>query len=370
MISVLPRLLPLIARAGAVATAGIIGWKIGKKLDKWLEISKKFNAFIGREDKKTNELAKTTWKVLQEQVVIAKTKAGTTEAFTSKEKIALLTQLGKFGMERKKDLGFFGRSNLLAINVAQEKFIQEHINEYLEYGARQVEQLRVQWLKEGGYKGKFIGTSAIKYGKQREKAFLEYLKRKGKPLSVFDKNKQILSYKSKYGTKKFADSLRKTTEDKVDLKHLNIHDKSVAQTKIPEVIERLKKTSPEVREYLKQCVTQYKSIAQTKIPEVIDHLDKDTPEIKVYVKKLAIQLVSQNKSVTEEIKGQNKLLKELSRESSQKINQGIHKSTAVISQNVSNITTVLQTNNKRAQRLTNDTYDIIYGRLSQNRPLQ
>jgi len=342
--SVLPKVLPLIGKASAVAAAGVIGWKVGKKLDEWLGISKKFRAYLEKEDKKTSELAKVTSKTLHEQAIISTTKAGTTEAFIAREKLALQTQFGKFAKERRKDVGFFGRANLLAIDAAQAKFMQEHINEYLVYGASQVEQLRAQWLREGGYKGKFIGTSAIEYGRQREKAFLDYLKRKGKPLSEYEKTKRLLSYKLKYGTKEVSD-------------------------KYSELIEYLKKSSPEAAAYLKKLAVEGKTVAETKVPELIERLSKDLPEVKTYLKKLASQFVSQSKPIVEEIKGQNKVLKELSKESTQKVTQGIHRSTAVISQNVNNVTTVLQTSNRRLQRLTNDTYDVMYGRLSQNRPV-
>ena len=70
------------------------------------------------------------------------------------------------------------------IQAEQQKYMDEHLSEYLKYGHEQVNALRAKWNEKSfNFRGIRGFESPEKYGKRREETFLKYLKKEGKALS-------------------------------------------------------------------------------------------------------------------------------------------------------------------------------------------
>ncbi len=185
---------PLWTSIAATASAAFLGVGIGKLLDKLFGISESFKAYLDKMDKRAMELSNIQTKDITEKYQRAR--GGGKKGYESLEEIKLKTQLGI--KERSKDIGVFGRTNILAIDAAQQAYMSDHIGEYLAYGPEQIKALRQKWIQEKGFPAKPIGYNAEQYGLKREQEFLKYLKKEGKPLSEMEKTAGYEAYKYKY----------------------------------------------------------------------------------------------------------------------------------------------------------------------------
>lgn len=217
----------------AVAAAGVIGWKIGKKLDNVLGISEKFQEKMNEWDKKANALAAKVGAVTQENV--KKAREGGREGYQARRSVGLMTDIGKMGESWQSDLGFFGRRHMVAISEAQKKYMQDNVSEYMKYHPDVVTSMRRQWIKEGGYYSKGIGENAAEYGRRREQSFLNYLKKKAKPMSAKEAEAHYDAYKKKFGIvdrmKMEAGDLYGTVKDKAGGAYIRVRDLANNQVK-------------------------------------------------------------------------------------------------------------------------------------------
>ena len=78
--------------------------------------------------------------------------------------------------------GLGGSETYLAIQAAQQKYMEEHIGDYIPYGFDQVQMARIEFAKVAGKKLLFADPE--KYGIEREKNFLSYLKSQYKPVGL------------------------------------------------------------------------------------------------------------------------------------------------------------------------------------------
>jgi len=78
--------------------------------------------------------------------------------------------------------GMGGSETYLAIQAAQQKYMEEHIGEYIPYGFDQVQMARIEFAKVAGKKMPFADPE--KYGVEREKRFLTFLKSQYKPVGL------------------------------------------------------------------------------------------------------------------------------------------------------------------------------------------
>lgn len=84
---------------------------------------------------------------------------------------------------RKKDVGPHGVGQLDKIFTGQNKFMHQNYPKYLNYDPTHVNEIRTQWLKQGGYKSKGFFQNPEKYGMKREEDFLKYLEKHGTPFT-------------------------------------------------------------------------------------------------------------------------------------------------------------------------------------------
>jgi hypothetical protein len=89
---------------------------------------------------------------------------------------------GGFKKKQERDVGSFMGMNLNRerIQQGQAVFVKDNINEYMKYDRNQLNQLRGEWLDQGGYYSKNWFENPEKYGAKREQSFLAFVKRHGK----------------------------------------------------------------------------------------------------------------------------------------------------------------------------------------------
>jgi len=166
---------PLIGKAALLAGSFKVGWEVGKFIDKAVGISEKFQGVLDKWDEKAKK------QMANVDVGISKLKKdvqdGGLKGFEAGKGIKVLTHMGKFGKERREDVGFWGRRHMLAIDEAQRQYILDHMDDYSKYAPSNIAMLREKWLQAGGYKGKAIGMDAERYGTLREKSFHAYLQK-------------------------------------------------------------------------------------------------------------------------------------------------------------------------------------------------
>ena len=199
MMRMLSKLLTGPVGASLIALAG--GVALGKAIDKMFGLSEKFQAKLDRLDEKA-EAAANAVRAQQATIFEKATKPGflsNEEQFRAQRMVKMQTTLG--GKDRRKNLGMFGRANIVEINAAQQAYMNENIDEYLKYPVDQIRFFREKWSKEGWFTGKLIGQNATKYGKAREASFLKYLQRNATPLSEEELSTMYATYKEKWREK-------------------------------------------------------------------------------------------------------------------------------------------------------------------------
>jgi len=170
-----PAFLRVMAGAMSAALAFYLGWKIGKKIDNWLGISEKFKAKLDEWDERTNKLTGVVSKKQLEELKAAK--KGGAKGFEGSRSLGIQTHMQRLGAYRNRDVeSVFGTTNIAEVNAAQQAYIQENIQDYLLYDPKSLLKAREQWIREGGYGAKWTGRDATSYGRNREKAFMKWLK--------------------------------------------------------------------------------------------------------------------------------------------------------------------------------------------------
>lgn len=265
------KLLPILSKlAGPItmlASAGIIGWKIGKGIDKFIGVSDKFEKTLQKYDEKANRSAK----ILNEQQAVIFKKATnkkefTQETFKAKRELKMQTLLGAASPKRRKNVGYFGRANIYAINIAQQKYMNDHINDYLKYSYNEIRLQREMWLKKG-YSGKSIGIDSEQYGYRREKSFLYHLKKHGNKLSKEQLQKLYTERETKwkqYNKESLLESIPSRIKGTVDYTK-NIAVQATAQgTKIAsEMVKQGKQAIERTKEISKTMVESVSNINNT-----------------------------------------------------------------------------------------------------------
>lgn len=235
---------PIVWTSIAGAAAFAFGAAIGKLLDKLFGISVGFKKYLDKIDKKVTEASNVQSKMLGERYKRAR--GGGMGGYEALEELKIKSQFGAFSKEREASIGVFGRQNLLEIDVAQQKYMGEHLGEYLKYGQEQVKALRQKWITEEGFPAKPIGYNATKYGAKREADFLKYLKREGKPLTEIEKTAGYETYAYKYYDKyNIKDRAGGVIMDVKSLAREGA-EQAVAQTKA--ITEQLKEQGKEFKE--------------------------------------------------------------------------------------------------------------------------
>ena len=230
--------------AFALAGAAYVGWEMGKAIDQVLGISEKFKAKLNEYDKKSAALHKELAGDPKEK--LKKVRSGTQEGYQEYMGTKLQTQFGSTEA-RLKDVGFFGRGVFDIINLAQQKYMMENINEYMRYSPSEIARVRDQWLKEGGYVSKaMLGHGPETYGMNRESVFLSYLKSKGTPLSDFESAESFAAYQQRQA--EFAPNVFEKAMGTVVDSATIVKDKiseGIIQTHLVEGIEDLSNTIKE-----------------------------------------------------------------------------------------------------------------------------
>jgi len=172
-----------------VALAGAAGVAVGSIINKYL-INPIVNKWYKALDERTKKSTDAAIRAVEEA------RRGAMAPIPGKERvekrIATKIYAGRAGAmtaeERAKQVGIWGRTTMPLIEAEQDKYMQEHIGEYITYGHEQVNQLRSEWNKSflSHFRGKSLFESPEKYGRSREESFLKYLKKKGKPLSEYE----------------------------------------------------------------------------------------------------------------------------------------------------------------------------------------
>jgi len=193
-------IVPFLGPIMGVIMAGAAGAAIGTLINKYLidPIMNKWYKNLEKRSKKANE---ESLKILSEHSQKLREGLGSKSgAIGAKEAIKMRTGLiGETREMREKDYGILtSKLKMGLIQASQEKFMDKNINEYLKYGYVQVNALRSQWLKEGGFRGKNFAESAEEYGLKREESFLNYIKKKGAPISKEELEKEAGVKESQY----------------------------------------------------------------------------------------------------------------------------------------------------------------------------
>jgi len=173
-----PAVWSVASKAVGVAAAAGIGWQVGKQLDSWLGISEKFQATM---NKWGAEARKLSDEMTAHQVNLSKSaREGGEQGYKDRKTLSMESSLlrGSSSKEKLTAIGAFGRANINAVNTGQVEYLREHAGEYLRWDTDTIELMRKQWMNSPETTGtKFIGSDAVKYGKNREASFLRYLKR-------------------------------------------------------------------------------------------------------------------------------------------------------------------------------------------------
>lgn len=204
-----PAVLSFLGSAALLAGAAYGGWLLGKKLDDWLGITKKFQEKMNEWDKKASELAGTVTSMQQKSAEKVRKEKGSAEGYLEKRKLSIQARVGIANEKTQENVGAFGRRNLIAIQAGQDEFIISNINKYLSYNQEEIDRARSNWEKEGGSNlTKLPLQSGEEFGKMREKAFFTYLSNHAIKLTDAQLEESKKNYQQQYG-------LTPTTKEKV-----------------------------------------------------------------------------------------------------------------------------------------------------------
>lgn len=211
--SALPSMISLMGPALAVLGAGAVGVAIGSMLNKYV-VQPMLDKWFNKKDKEQSAAAtglasaqKTRFSALdvyrqtgkgKEQAMASAFAAKATRGFigasgTSARRGEIL---GDTFVSGGGDISSGQVRNLGVVRDAQLKYMADNANRYMKYGPEQVAIMREKWQDRwnGGFRSKrpFV-ESWYDYGLKREEAFLKYLEKEGKALSLKDIEKQAFA---------------------------------------------------------------------------------------------------------------------------------------------------------------------------------
>jgi hypothetical protein len=176
----------------AVLGAGAMGYGLGTIIERSI-IAPLRKKHFKEMDKLKEKARKSTLESRKQAEELRKkfaTKTGRAK-MTGEEK-RKMTILGKSRLDiagrgelmklKERRVGFSGRWHMQAIKDSQEAYLAEHLNEYALYTPEEIRALRGKWIRANAFRPKALGEDPIKYGKEREAAFLAFLKRTGTPV--------------------------------------------------------------------------------------------------------------------------------------------------------------------------------------------
>jgi len=196
--------LPAIALAGAAYAGAKIG---GYAWNKWIKpiVDSNFKEMMGKADKsrmkgdvsmqdKAKDIASGKLTREQEAKNIQEIKMKKSMAMGHDVKMASLRRV-------KMDAD---PEEYQAVTQAQREYMGRRIGDYLPYGYAQVDEMRQKWIRIGNMDDMDWLDRPEDYGIRREKTFLEFLKKHGKPIGEKQMMKQsfdLAEKQSMYGVK-------------------------------------------------------------------------------------------------------------------------------------------------------------------------
>lgn len=161
-----------------LAAAGGIGYMIGKPIgdainkrlkEKWVEDSKKRQSIEAK--MAPQESARFKALTSKEGSIDEKVQAAHATKMTTSLKL-------EFSKQRESKIGMWAStSDMMAIDTAQKEFMSNHMDEYLSYGFVTVNAARHKFLDRGGFRGIGAFEDPLEYGKKREQAFFNFLRK-------------------------------------------------------------------------------------------------------------------------------------------------------------------------------------------------
>lgn len=253
----LGRLLPSLLRtifsgpALAVALAGAGGLALGTLINKYIVAP-----FMDARSKKLQKQISEDWQEVEKGMRARKEASGGVGRgrVEAVQGARIATSLGGTAeqMRQRYYHGGVGSSEgYMAIQTAQQAYMEQHIGEYIPYGFDQVQMARIKFGQVAGKKMPF--TDATGYGTEREKRFLGFLKSQYKPVGLEAlagtvKSKGALDEAAR-ATQVAMEKVRGVTTDKMALARGAAHD-FVVQTE--PIVAMGKKSLVEMQEQGKQ----------------------------------------------------------------------------------------------------------------------
>jgi hypothetical protein len=176
--------------AAGLLAAGAIGVGIGTIINKYI-VAPLREKWFKHIDDVTHSGRKVMDDMRKEKLDLARTGKTGKERREGQVGLRTMTDVsGKFKKKRERDIAGWS-VNRERIQIAQVKYADENINEYMKYDANQLSYLRNKWLDAGGFREIALIQNPEKYGARRERSFLEYVKKHGTPtgfaLTAYDK---------------------------------------------------------------------------------------------------------------------------------------------------------------------------------------
>jgi hypothetical protein len=231
----------------AVILGGAAGAIIGTAINKFL-----VEPYMEKRSKRFQEQISADWQKVEEGMRRTKEASGGRgrERVEAVHGARMRTTLGGTAEEIRKRYyfgGVGGSESWMVIQAAQQKFMEQHIGEYIPYGFDQVSRARIEFGKVAGKKMPL--TDPSKYGTEREKRFLGFLKSQFKPVGLEAlagtvKSKDALD-KAVLAGQAAMEKARGVTTDKVALARGAAMD-FIMQTE--PIVEMGKKTLKEMKE--------------------------------------------------------------------------------------------------------------------------
>jgi len=263
------------SKAVGVAAAAGIGWQVGKQLDSWIGISERFQKSMNKWGAEARKLAD---EMTSHQMDLSKSaREGGEKGFKAKKTLSLESSLlkGGTGKDKMESVGFFGRSNINAINAGQVEYLKEHAGEYLMWDADTIDRMRKQWMTSPeAYGAKLPGTDAIAYGKRREKSFLNYLKQNATKLTEEGMAKERSVYEAGLATGREPQEVVEQTNMAAQLKIRAIELKNKLLNKEKE--EELRKKAEETTKTQTKAMVQSFSRTTAAITNITTNNDQKT----------------------------------------------------------------------------------------------
>jgi hypothetical protein len=162
--------------------AGAGGLALGSIINKYI-----VDPFMQKRSKELQKQVSEDWQKVEEGMRARKEASGGRgrERVEAVQAARITTTLGGTAEEMRERyyIGGVGSSEgYMAIQAAQQAYMEQHIGDYIPYGFDQVQMARIKFGQVAGKKVPF--ADAAKYGTEREKRFLGFLKSQYKPVGL------------------------------------------------------------------------------------------------------------------------------------------------------------------------------------------